>query len=63
MVLNSDVSPPGNHSVRIITSSGGDATISYIIVDTPGELSSVYPQTVCLMCSFSRCSSVGSVSD
>ena len=31
LVVNSDVTPPGNHSVRIITSTGAEATVSYTI--------------------------------
>ena len=31
MVLTRIVSPPGNHSVRIVTSTGEDSIISYSI--------------------------------
>ena len=31
LVVSNDVSPPGNHSVRIIASTGGETTVSYTI--------------------------------
>ena len=34
LVLNSDVSPPGTHSVRVVTTSGASRSVSYIISDT-----------------------------
>ena len=34
LVLTSDVSPAGNHSVRIIASPGVEDIVSYIISDT-----------------------------
>ena len=40
MVLTSIVSPPGNHSVRIVASTGGESTVPYYIAAgaTNGEL-------------------------
>ena len=37
LVLTVNVSPPGGHSVRIVASSGGEDTVSYIISDTKTE--------------------------
>ena len=34
LVITSDVSPLGNHSVRIVASSGAEDTVSYTISDT-----------------------------
>ena len=33
MVLTIDVSPPGTHSVHIMASTGGEATVNYTIID------------------------------
>ena len=30
MVLTTNVSPPGSHSVRIVASTGGEDSVSYI---------------------------------
>ena len=34
MVLTSTVSPPGSHSVRIVSSSGAEDTVTYTIADS-----------------------------
>ena len=34
IVLNSDVSPPGTHSVRVFTKSSASENVSYIISST-----------------------------
>ena len=34
LVLNSDVSPPGTHSVRVVTKSSASESVSYIISST-----------------------------
>ena len=34
MVLTSNVSPPGSHSVRIVSSSGAEDTVTYSIADS-----------------------------
>ena len=33
MILTGSVSPPGNHSVRIVASTGGESTVPYYITD------------------------------
>ena len=37
MVLTIDVSPVGMHSVRIVTSTRGNDTVTYTITDTETE--------------------------
>ena len=34
MVLTSNVSPPGSHSVRIVSSSGAEDTVTYSITNS-----------------------------
>ena len=34
LILNSDVNPPGNHSVRVVASSGVRRSVTYVISST-----------------------------
>ena len=47
LVLTINVSPPGKHFVRIVSSTGGDDTVSYTVRDTDSDstLTHVFQRT------------------
>ena len=60
LVLNRDVSPPGNHSVRIVACSGAEDSVTYHIyssAEPTGELDIQFSSENSLMREISGCPS------